>query len=182
MGLRAPINNPTFTGTVKSDGLVHLKQNLIVRHIDGKDWDDYSTNGDLYLQYNNTTKNTVINARGGYVGIGTSSPGVSLDVNGAIRTLAGNKIYLDSAGATQIFYTIWSNDTGHELTVEPSGDGQYASNIRFKTGNYSTGNRQDTLYLHQNNRVGVCNTSPAHELDVTGTIVASGDIIAYHST
>jgi len=36
------------------------------------------------------------------------------------------------------------------------------------------------LYLDTNGRVGILNVAPAHELDVTGTICASGDIVAYH--
>jgi Chaperone of endosialidase/Lower baseplate protein N-terminal domain len=108
---------------------VMAQQLLYARHIEWKDWNNNSTVGDLYLQYNNNTNNTNINngrlfVRGsdGNVGIWTTSPSQKLDVAGnanitgtmTATAFVGNGAWLTNITATSV---PWSWVTGKPTTI-----------------------------------------------------------------
>lgn len=103
----------------------------------------------------------------GNVGIGTTSPETQLQVLGSsysiIRVTSTNSV----AGID--FGYAADTDAGR-LRYDP------ATNVMSLTTN-----NNDALTILGNGNVGIGTATPAHELDVTGTIVSSGDIIAYHT-
>ena len=98
----------------------------------------------------------------GQVGIGTTTPGVPLDVNGVIRATAGD------AGTSA--YSITSN--GGDLVLKAGADdvvlrtgGSGSEGIYFQDG------AQDTkMFINaENGQVGIGTTSPSYNLDIQTT-------------
>ena len=155
-----------------------------------------SAGGDLYV--NNA----------GNVGIGTTSPGAKLEVNGDITTTDGLKITHPSASIMQIFHT--SASSGIDIRTGSGSIVQHTNStggFRFKTNLSSTAptlaNRSDEntgvgwsgsddLYLitggvnavtiDSSQNVGIGTTSPGEKLDVDGDIKLSGDIELGHAS
>jgi hypothetical protein len=138
----------------------------------------YSTNGNFGIEVTGATSSpytttmnftgfhsnetTVMTLKGtGNVGIGTTSPGVPLDVNGIIRAVAGD--------ATTSAYSITSN--GGDLVLKAGAD-----DIVLRTGGsgtegiYFQDGAQDTkMFINaENGNVGIGTTSPGVQLDVFG--------------
>jgi hypothetical protein len=105
------------------------------------------------------------------VGIGNTDPAYKLDMTGDIRIRTSNKVYFDSTsvGVNPIYFQIWANETGGELTIEPTANGS-ASNIRFRVGDSTTGFRSDVMFLSQKQYVGIGTITPTQKLDVETSV------------
>ncbi|MFA6375834.1 MAG: hypothetical protein WCX69_00330 [Candidatus Paceibacterota bacterium] len=108
-------------------GNIISEQMLYARHIDGKNWNNNDTVGDLYLQYNNNSNNTLINSRGGNVGIGTAAPWAKLAVS-------GGKAAFTRDGVSECC----GNDATIALGENTSGTGRKSS-ISFHNGGIAEG-------------------------------------------
>jgi hypothetical protein len=108
----------------------------------------------------NSARNQLVLDGGGNVGIGTTLPGAKLDVRGNIDLPKYNDwSYIKNS----------STSGGLKLGTANSG-GTYLDSISISSGG-------NFIILHHN--IGIKKTSPTQSLDVSGNIVASGDIIAY---
>jgi hypothetical protein len=124
-----------------------------------------NTIGDLAFSTRNATSDTALTERmrilrAGNVGIGTSSPGATLDVAGTIRTSAGGS----DPGTGAIFYYVGS---GNFQTVVAGA--AFAVN----TGNNNA--RTERMRVDINGNVGIGTSSPTAKLDVLGDFVARTD-------
>jgi len=99
---------------------------------------------------------------GGNVGIGTTSPSYKLDVNGTGRFSVVRSNYYDIPSGTGF--------NSFQMGADTSAGGWYVYNLT--TGTYS-------LTVANSGNVGIGTTSPGYKLDVSGTIRATGDVIAY---
>jgi hypothetical protein len=115
------------------------------------------------------------------VGIGTATPGYTLDVSGTIR--GNNEIISTGAGSGQIRaisgnYGFFIRNDGTEtyLLHTASGDpyGSYNANRPFRINNASA-------LVTMGNGLSVSGGSGTYTLTVTGTIGATGDITALYS-
>lgn len=134
--------------------------------------------GALRFQTDRTTRMTILNT--GNVGIGTTSPSYKFQVTGG--EINFNNAGVDGADG----YVAYFSNSAYPTTYKHRLVGSISSNtaysfLRFDLCNGTSTGYNSILTLKANGNVGVNNLTPAHELDVTGTIVASGDIIAYHS-
>jgi len=124
----------------------------------------------------------------GRLGIGTASPGVSLDVNGNIRAAGGSGTLISSITQTNVIQT-----NGGNIVIKGSGGASYATLFQT-TGNLvlqNTGAATDAGYRldvnggvrfgtnfiwdNTNGYLGIKRT-PGVEIDVTGSIRASSTI------
>lgn len=112
--------------------------------------------GDVDVDTNLDVKGT--GTFGGNVGIGTTSPNYSLDVNGIVRLESSNTLRFGGTGLNDAPWFIQQNN----------------GNLNFAEYAVSDGR----LYLEAGGKVGINNTNPSEALDVTGNIKATGDIIA----
>ena len=94
----------------------------------------------------------------GNVGIGTTSPNYKLDVNGDIAVKGTSVFNLNSAA----------------LTIGDIAGTDSVTNLTLTTAGGST-----EVFLDDSGNVGINDTTPSYALDVTGTIRATGDVIAY---
>ena len=102
---------------------------------------------------------------GGNVGIGTTSPQARLHI-GPVNGDTAAHLYLASG----------NNSYGWRIDTQDSGAGVVPLRIWRRTAG------SDTQIITANNadgNVGIGSTSPAYKLDVSGTIRATADIIAY---
>lgn len=105
-----------------------------------------------------TKGHLLLNSAGGNVGIGTTSPGVPLDVVGDLNTTTSYRI-----GGVQVLRTL-SGDTA--LTAGP------AKAIQFRSNNSAT----SQMILDTSGNVGIGTTSPGYLLDVNGTANFTGSV------
>ena len=112
----------------------------------------------------------------GYVGIGTTSPGFKLDLDNP--SVSGTSLRIKSISAQ---LQIESNTAGDaSIYFLPNSLGTQSAAFRVTNGyNFAFRNATGTEYLTiktASGRVGVNQSAPAYELDVTGTIRATGDL------
>lgn len=134
---------------------------------------------------NKNVENSVITQSNGNVGIGTTSPGASLDVlgySGSSQTNVGkfdngtNGAYtsMSSAGPTSVVPT-WNNGAQIlEFVPYSSGNGivsAYTGNLLFQT-NYRT----TQMSILPNGNVGIGTASPSQPLEVNGNAKVDGTL------
>ena len=100
--------------------------------------------------------NVMYMANDGNVGIGETSPGQKLEVDGNVK------------GDTAMFNVL--NNSANSANII------YRSGTTTIVGGGSSSNK---LYVLDNGDVGVNDSSPSYKLDADGTIRATGDVIAY---
>jgi hypothetical protein len=116
----------------------------------------------------------------GNVGINTTAPNYTLDVNGTTRILNNSigGIYLGSSTGTANFSTFLVSSTGSLEIAIAAGAGSFANNsvpgdIIFRSANdnifIGTSPTGGNLYLATSGNIGLNNTSPSYRLDVSGT-------------
>jgi len=93
----------------------------------------------------------------GNVGIGTSSPGTTLDVNGRSRVTATGADPTSGSGLEMIYHT--ANDKAYILAYDRTGSA-------YK--DISLGVSDSQLYLNSDGKVGIGTASPTSLLDIAG--------------
>jgi hypothetical protein len=129
-----------------------------------------------FADSNGNTENSAIYQSGTHIGIGTTSPSFTLDVNSNVFAI-GPKQDQEGAGGTMRFrddtstvrwsfgipgtsratdFFIYNNVNGHAPLVIQAGANSYG------------------LYLHGNGNTGILTDSPSFPLDVNGNVLAVG--------
>ena len=138
----------------------------------------YESNGNLGLalsSYGGSLTEKVRISADGNVGIGTTSPGAKLDVQ-------GGAFRVHNTGA--VTSTIEFERTSDNWTlgsIELDHAGSYGSNMNFKLhpndGTLAT-SPVSVMYLKSDGNVGIGTTTPSAKLEVAGDINSTGDIYA----
>jgi hypothetical protein len=97
------------SGSLNANGTIRATSGLFI------------TNGGINTINNTSTLNaiTALDGTAGYVGIGTTSPGVALDVNGSINTNFGyslSYITIPTLTKNHIGYTVYGKSTAPQIT------------------------------------------------------------------
>jgi hypothetical protein len=138
-----------------------------------------STTGDIFFRAGGTDKMRI--KSGGNVGIGTTSPTNKLhvvDTNAMIRvsySTGGDARYAEFGHGSLIGY---AGATNNWFTIGFSGGGTPSSGLPNGGVQIST-NGSARMTVAKDGNVGIGTDTPAYALDVTGTIRATGDVIAY---
>ena len=124
-------------------------------------------------------------ASNGNVGIGTTSPIVKLHARVSSSTTAlmlensagGGGAYVDLDFNT--YNTAQAGFANASASIRVIDNAAYGGDITFRGKTAGIGNTQNELMrIEATGNVGIGTTSPAHKLDVTGTISATGDMRA----
>src|SRR3990167_4009730 len=120
--------------------------------------------------WNKTGNNIYTRELSGNVGIGTKSPGASLDVNGTATSIrltrfGGAPSYiLNRAGDTSAASTIdWQNDGVDEFRMIMDNDADGIGDMKFVS------NSIDSMFIDQAGNVGIGTTSPGAPLEITAS-------------
>jgi hypothetical protein len=159
-----------YGGSTHSNQLVRSRQFL------------YSANDIVFLSSNSTSAAMFIQTSGN-IGIGTTSPGSKLEVNGTIKSgdiTVGNINFTGNLFQNGSAYlgSQWTTTSGNTLTYT-SGNVSINSGFTSSFNSNTLGNIFTT-----GGNVGIGTTSPAYTLDVIGTIDATtytGGIISVTS-
>jgi hypothetical protein len=107
----------------------------------------------------------------GNVGIGTTSPGAKLDVNGEIAIRGG-----ESSDDARMYFR--ASDQSNRFTIETDLDGNTNNDLL----GFRSASTDNILVLKGNGNVGIGTTSPAHKLDVSGNVKISSGGLAIENT
>jgi len=150
---------------------------------------DIGTNGSsryswLRAQRNGVGENNLIlQEYGGYVGIGTTSPGSLLDIGGT-----NNKLFLQNSGATSGYAYGMIQNSGGNLLLGVAGSngsfwnsgngGAYFATLGTTTATALTlaTNNAGRMTIDSSGNVGVGTASPNYRLDVNGSVHANSFI------
>jgi hypothetical protein len=144
-----------------------------------------NSNNSLSFKTNNSER-LVINSSG-LVGIGITNPGVSLDVNGTIRTLTG--VTINNASGSLFFaggngFRINLDGSTKKYGIGVQSNTQYFrtnKNFAFYKGGVHNDNELDAsggtaMMVIKDDNVGIGTTIPTEKLDVSGNIKTNGYI------
>ena len=108
----------------------------------------------------------------GNVGIGTTAPGVKLDVGGDMRAYnsANSFLYLSASGANSRANLSLSSNTGASVNREWRIVNEFGANLTFLDVTAS----QVRMVINTSGNVGIGTTAPAYKLDVAGDINLTG--------
>jgi hypothetical protein len=148
------ITNST-SGATSSDGLI-IQESGNDAYIWNKE------NSFISLGTNNTERMRIDSS--GNLGIGTTSPGAKLDVNGGLRLATGNTISTTSSGGTVQIQGGATFPGGNILL----GGGSGTDDIRFRTTGASA-TSTERMRINSSGNVGIGSSSPGHELVVRGS-------------
>ncbi|MDO7877797.1 tail fiber domain-containing protein [Hymenobacter sp. ASUV-10] len=139
----------------------------------GNDVGLYTTAGNLFLSASSTSTSQFALLNNGNVGIGTSSPGYKLEVNGIVGINTNYDLLLRDANAGLGWYG--SNGTGKVFTPITGFDGPVL--YGYNGGMLATkdGGNRTALFWNTSGQVGIGTNSPTQKLDVDGAIVARGN-------
>lgn len=131
------------------------------------------------------------------VGIGTTSPAYTLDVDGDINMRTGHSFYYDAAGATNPNPVFWIDGENTDIDIirvgtdQFSTDSDYGVTLKYRGGgagnenafdiemDNETGTQVTAMSILQDGKVGIGTTSPGRTLDV---VQASSGATPYNLT
>jgi hypothetical protein len=146
------------------------------------DWQIYNTSGNA-LAFNNYTTDFLTISSAGNVGIGTTSPGATLQIgfqNNTTSEMLRLGVLYGTSNAQRGTIS-WSDGSGITGKIWTIFDGNTMTKMNFG-GLYNNGYDQGTyLTIQGNGNVGIGTTSPAYRLDVTGNIGINGRLFAFNS-
>ncbi len=125
----------------------------------------------------------VVRITGGNVGIGTTSPGTKLDVNGTIQstaTASGFVNEINVSGTPSQKGLRLQNLAGNNPQFAIVLNGPVADTVAFQFG--TAGVSTNRILIDANGKVGINTTSPIRTLDVFGDDTVNGAIAAVGST
>jgi hypothetical protein len=176
-------NTSSFSISLGSSGTTTGIPRSATIYSDGTDMTIVNqANGSLTLATNNDNinKNITILANGN-VGIGNTSPQVTLDILGDLRignsyTLANTSSFIVSLGRSGttggLPRSALIQSDGKDMTISNQVNGSLA----FGTNNFQN---NSVLYMSSNGNVGIGTTNPQHTLDVNGRLSVnnSGNLV-----
>jgi hypothetical protein len=137
-----------------------------------------SDNGGLSLNIADGTRKVLLLAsgdsyfNGGNVGIGTASPGKTLDVNGSVGIANNQALYFYDNGSTARTAATWTSANVLQIQNNALGTG----------GDIALATQGDTLkglYVKNGGNVGIGTTAPSKKLDVNGSISINSTAAQY---
>ena len=137
-----------------SDGSGNTERVYLQANIDGR-----TDNYDIASYGGEQRHSIVLNPRGGYVGIGVSSPSHKLHINNTMR--------IDHGGTAGIY--LYSSSGESSFSMQANGG------LRWVAGAYTNryfiwdSNGGESFSILNNHNVGIGTTSPAYRLDVSGS-------------
>ena len=172
IGTTTPAYTLDISGTTRSTKYRFTNTNSYIQSI--LDISGASVDGIAIM--NNASSNPSISAmnNNGYVGIGTSNPQYTLDVNGSQRINSGNLSVFNSnmsLGTTNYGLSVGVNNTianCAQISFTYVGSNSYSNYIGFGFNNISP-----LVSMLANGYVGIGTTTPAYNLDVSGTARAA---------
>jgi len=205
IGTTTPVAKLDVNGTINSGtGHIYLSRNLTDLSA-RRNWGfvtEQDTVGDFSIRESTSNVNDPASSRltilsGGNVGIGTTSPGAKLEVNGSINaktagsniissTVSGTGVYAsvqtaaDTAGLYQCTFgstyggTLYGGVTGNNQVVsEVQGASSYYFGTVGTAPIYFAPQRSIAMTILNNGNVGIGTISPVNRLDVVGNISCS---------
>jgi len=165
-------NNNTFKIIAKIDTTSHQSINFV---------NDASYNEHIDIYTGNQVFNTRFNANGN-VGIGTTSPGAKLEVEGDATGDDTPQLIVASGGADNNAIIHFTDDDGGQVNAIGALEGNmltFASQneMIFKVGTSSIlGNTDTKMTIDTNGKVGIGTTSPLAMLHIDNPQTANGNI------
>jgi hypothetical protein len=150
-----------------------------------------TTNSGAYaFRVNSATNSNALVVKGNaHVGINKDSPEVQLHVVGQqyfefnTTTTEGTKFENNTSGGTiQIGFQQNDTDGMHHrayIKVKRDSNGTYGGKMEFFVRQHNTAAQLRSLTLRSNGYVAILKETPSYQLDVTGSIRATSDVIAF---